>query len=346
MSDVKSLLKKLSMASGVSGSEDSVENIMMRELKGKVDKLYEDRVGNLISVKGKGKLKLLISAHMDQIGFMVKYITDEGFIKFNPVGGWDPKILPSQRVEIHTSKGIVYGVIGTKPIHVQERDEVEKVFKLKDLFIDIGAKNRKDAEKIGVRIGDFVELTGDFIELKNNRVVGKAFDNRISCTVLIEVMKRIKPKGVTVYGVGSTQEEVGLKGARGPMFGLNPDVIISADVGIAGDHPLMDKEQSPIKIGAGPYIGLQDSGYVIHEKIKKWLVDTAEKNKIPYQFDVSSGGTTEATLALITREGKPGGLVGVPQRYMHSNIELADLNDIENAIKLLAKSVETITKYF
>ncbi len=343
---MKQLLKKFVEVSGISGSEENVKNLMKKELKNHVDKIHEDKVGNLISVKGKGKLKVMLTAHMDEIGFMVKHVTEKGFIKLNPVGGWDPKILPSQRVKIYTEKGVVHGVIGTKAIHLQEKDEVEKAFKLKQLFVDIGAKDKKDVEKAGVRVGDYVEVVGEFTELRNNRVVGRCFDNRISCVVLTEVMKRVRPKGITLYGVGTTQEEIGLKGARGPMFDLNPDVIIALDTEIAGDHPLMEEEEAPLKLGAGAVVGLQDAAYIMDKRIKKMLLDTAKKHKIPHQLCVASGGTTEATLAILTREGKPGGLVGVPVRYIHSTVEMADLKDIESAVKLVVKSLESIIKYF
>lgn len=343
---VKVLLKKFTEVPGISGSEDGIRNLMKKEMKGGVDKVYEDAVGNLISVKGKGKLKVLLTAHMDEIGFVVKHVTDKGFIKLNPVGGWDPKILPSQRVRIHTESGVVNGVIGSKAIHLQEKEELEKAFKLKQLSVDIGAMDRKDAEKAGVGIGDFVEVVGEFTELKNNRFSGRCFDNRISCAVLVEVIKRVKPKGFTLYGVGSVQEEIGLKGAAATMFGINPDIIISLDVEIAGDHPLIEDGESPLKLGAGVVIGLQDARYVIHKKIKKLFTDTAKKNKIKYQLGVNSAGTTEATMAIMTREGKPGGLVSVPIRYMHTTVGTADLEDIESAISLVAKSLNNAGKYF
>lgn len=341
--DVKVLLKKFLDVSGISGSEDNVLKLMKKELNGHVDKIYEDKVGNLISVKGKGNLKVLLTAHMDEIGFMVRGITKDGYLKLNPVGGWDPKILPSKKVMVYTGNGTVNGVIGSKAIHMQERDEVEKVFKLKQLVVDIGAKDKKEAEKL-VRIGDYVEVMGDFVELKNGRVAGRCLDNRISCTVLTEVMKRIKPRGIKVYGVGSTQEEIGLKGASGAMFGADPDVIISLDVGM-GKDPFTEEDVSSV-LGEGAILGIQDSRYVIHKGVKKMLLDTAKKERIPYQLGVCSGGTTEATLAILTREGKPGGLVSVPVRYMHTTVETADLRDIENTIKLVAKAIENAKKYF
>ncbi|UCG95786.1 MAG: M42 family metallopeptidase [archaeon] len=341
---VKILLKKFVDVSGISGSEDNVRNLMKKELRGHVNKVYEDRVGNLISVKGNGKLKILLTAHMDEIGFIVKHINDKGFLKLNPLGGWDPKILLSQRVRIHTDKGTVNGVIGSKAIHMQEKEELEKAPKLKQLFVDIGADSKEDAEKM-VKIGDYAEITGEFSELGSNRTAGRCFDNRISCVVLTEVMRRVKPKGSTLYGVGSVQEELGLKGATAAMFGVDPDVIISLDVGLAADPYTEDGEVSN-KLGEGAIIEIQEYAFVVHKKVKKLLVETAKKNKIPYQLGVSSGGASEATKAILTREGKPGGLVGVPVRYMHSTVETADLKDIESAISLVTRAVENAGNYF
>lgn len=343
--NVEVLLKKFTEVSGISGSEDNIRGFMKKELKTGVDKVYDDKVGNMISVKGRGKLKVLLTAHMDHIGFMVKFVNDKGFIKINPVGGWDPKILPSSRVRIYTERGSVNGVIGSKAIHLQEKDEIEKAFKIKQLYVDVGASNREEVEKMGIRVGDYVEIDGCFTKLKGSVVSGRCFDNRISCAVLTEVMRRVKPKGTTVYGVGSVQEEIGLKGANAAMFGVDPDLIISLDVGLASD-PYTEEGETSTQIGRGPIIGIQDAMFVVHSQVKKMLVESAKKEKIPYQFGVSYGGTTEATLAILTKEGKPGGLVSVPVRYMHTTVETADLKDIENAINLVISAVENADKYF
>ncbi len=338
------LLKNFVNASGISGNEKEIKELMRKELKNKVDKIYEDGVGNLISVKGKGKLKVLLTSHMDEIGFMVKNVTEDGFIKLNAVGGWDLNILPSKKVLIYSDKGKIDGVIGSKAAHMQEKEDKQKQVKLKNVYVDVGAKDKKDAEKMGITVGNYVEVTGEFVKLKNKRVSGRCFDNRISCAVLTETMKKIKPKGFTVFGVGSVQEEIGLKGAKGAMFGIDPDIIISLDVCIAED-PFI-KGDTSVKLGSGVTIGIQDSSFIVHEKIKKMFLEVAKKNKIPYQLGVSSGGTTEATRAILTKEGKPGGLVSVPVRYMHSTVETADLSDIESAINLLTKSLDSVKKYF
>ena len=343
---VKNVLKKFIDVPGISGSEENIRDLIKKELKKDVDKIYEDKVGNIIFHKGEGDFKVLLTAHMDEVGLVISFIDDKGFIKFDTVGGIDPRILPSRQIKIHTSKGIVNGVIGAKAIHIQDKDEEKHVYKNKELFIDIGAKDKKSVEKLGIKVGDFIEMPEDSMELVDNRITGRCLDNRVGCTILTETMKRLKPKGVVVYGAGTIQEEIGLKGAEGPMFDIDPDVIISIDVELSGDSPYLKEDNIASSLGKGPIIGIRDSSYVIHKKIKEMFVETAEKNKIPYQLGVTSGGTTETTLAVLTREGKPGGLLGVPVRYMHTTVEVADLTDIENAIELLVKSLENIKKYF
>jgi len=344
--NVGDTLKKFLSVHGISGLEDNVATLMKKELKGKVKKIYEDKVGNVISVKGSGKLKVLLTAHMDEVGLVVSDIGNDGFIRFAPVGGVDPKILPSRQVKIHTEKGVVNGVIATKTVHVQKKEELEKAYEIKDLFIDVGADDKKSVEKLGINIGDFIEFSEKFIDLHGRRISGRCLDNRVGCTVLTEVMKSINPRNLTVYGVGTVQEEIGLKGARGPMFGIDSDVIVSIDVEISGDTPFLKDEHIPLKLDRGPVIGIRDSSYTIDKRLKKLFLDAAKKYKIPYQLGVSTAGTTESTLAILTKDGKPGALIGVPVRYMHSTVEVVDLNDIENTVKLVVKALGNINKYF
>lgn len=346
MKETKKMLEDFVDVPGISGSEDGIREKIKKDLKGEVDEIKEDKVGNIITKKGKGDFKVLLTAHMDEVGLVVSSIDEKGFLRFDTVGGLDCRILPSRQVKIHTDKKKVNGVIGSKVAHKTKEEERKKAFELNDLFIDVGAKDKKEVEKMGIKIGDFVELPEDWIELSSNKISGRCLDNRIGCAILTEVMKRVKPKNFTLYGVGTIQEEIGLKGARGPMFGINPDVIISIDVEISGDTPFLQDEHIPSSLGKGPIIGIRDSSYVIHKKMRKMFLDTAKKSKIPYQLGVTSGGTTETTLAVLTREGKPGGLIGVPVRYMHSSVEVADLGDIEKAIKLLEKSLDNVKKYF
>jgi len=221
-------------------------------------------------------------------------------------------------------------------------EERKKAMEYRDMFIDVGLKDDKAAKRAGIRIGDYVTFEREFGELKGNLVTGKAFDDRLGCLALIEIMKKVKARG-TVYGVGTVQEEVGLKGARTAAFRLNPDYALAVDVTLAGDYPGIKEEDSPIKLGKGPTIEIADAqgrGIITHPKVKELLISTAEEYKIPYQLAVGEGGTTDATAIHLTREGIPSGVVSVPVRYVHSQVEVASLEDVKNTIKLVTKALE------
>ena len=338
------LLKKLSNAPGVSGFEESIRKIMKDELKDHVDTIEIDGLGNFIAVK-KGKAdgkKIMLAAHMDEIGLMVKHIDKEGFVKFTKIGGINDQMLLNQEVYIHSDDGKkVLGVIGAKPPHRMKAAEKRKVVEYENMFIDIGASSKEEAEKM-VSVGDPITIKHEYSELQDNLVTGKAFDNRVGCYVLIEAMKRVKTDA-TIYGVGTVQEEVGLKGARTSAFKINPDIAIALDVTIAGDHPGIKEEEAPAKLNGGPAIILTDAsgrGIITHPTVKKLLIDTADAEKIPYQLEVSEGGTTDATAIHLTREGIPTGVLSVPTRYIHTPVEVVSLEDIENTIKLLVAALE------
>jgi len=336
---MKELLKKLVEAPGVSGYENSIRDIMEKELKKTCDSVEVNKIGNLIAKKGNGKGKILLMAHMDEIGLMVKNITEKGFIRFAPVGGWDQKVLPAQKIRIYANNSVITGVIGSKPIHLQEKEELEKIIKLKELYIDVGAKNKKDVEKIGIKIGDFIGLYGEFSELKNNLVTGYGLDDRAGCAALIEIMKQKKPKDFTIYAVGTVQEERGLIGARGVGFQINPNIAIAIDTTIACDTPDAG-EESGIKIGHGPVLNIMDYSSVIHPTIKNWLETVAEKNKIKYQRDVLIEGGMDSSLMSIVREGIPAAGICVPARYIHTPTEVLSLDDLENLVKLVVAALK------
>ncbi len=339
------LLEKLSNAPGVSGFEEEIRNIMTLELKGHVDEIEIDNMGNLIATKkGKRKAKkIMLAAHMDEIGLMVRFIDKEGFIKFSKIGGINDQMLLNQEVIIHTEGEKVLGVIGAKPPHRMKAAEKKKVVDHENMFIDIGA-SKKDAEKL-VSIGDPITIKHTFSNLQGNLVTGKAFDNRVGCYVLIEAIKRAKTDA-TIIGVGTVQEEVGLKGARTSAFKINPDLAIALDVTIAGDHPGIKLEEAPVKINSGPAIILTDAsgrGLITHPKVKKLLIDTAVQEEIPHQLEVGEGGTTDATAIHLTREGIATGVLSVPTRYIHTPVEVVSLEDIENTINLLVAALESFT---
>jgi endoglucanase len=243
---VKELLKKLSNAHGVSGSEGSVFSIVKKELKGYVDEMHEDAMGNLIAVKKGNRFRVMLAAHMDEIGLIVKFIDDKGFIRFATLGGWYAPTLYNQRVILHGAKGECYGVIGGKPPHMMDEEERKKGVKTDDMFIEIGARTRSEAEALGIEIGTPVTIDREFTELANNRVTGKAFDNRAGVVMLIKTLQELDSP-FTVYGVFTVQEEVGLKGAKTSAFTIDPDWAIATDVTIPGDHPGIEMKDAAVK---------------------------------------------------------------------------------------------------
>ncbi len=342
------VLEKLSNACGLAGREDEVRKIMKDSLKPYVDEISEDKLGNIIAVK-KGKKsapKVMLAAHMDEIGLFVKTISKEGFLQFTKIGGIDDRILLGQKVLVHTEMGPLHGIIGSKPPHIQKEEERKKVFTYDELFIDIGAGSQEEAKKMGVKIGDPVSFDIKFARIGNDVVLGKAFDDRVGCAVMIEAMKMLKQTECTVYAVGTVQEEVGLRGATVAAFGIYPDVGIALDVTVAGDVPGVKEVEAPVKMRKGPAIEVADMGLITHPKVLRLLVEAAEENNIPYQLETGLPGSTDAARIALTREGVPSGVVSVPTRYIHSPASMASLKDMENAVKLTVAALQKIPKYF
>ena len=342
---MKKLLEKLSNAPGISGFEEEIRKIIFNELDGVVDEIKIDEMGNLIAVKNgdlNGK-KIMLAAHMDEIGLMVRYIDSDGFIKFSKIGGINDQMLLNQDIYIQTSDGDVNGVIGSKPPHKMKKSERDKVLEYDKMFIDIGAANKEEALKM-VQIGDPIIIKQNFQDLGDSLVKGKALDNRAGCAVLVEVLKRVN-SSATIYGVGTVQEEVGLKGAKTSAFRINPDMAFALDVTIAGDHPGIKSEEAPSKLGEGPTIVLADQsgdGIITHPKIKKLLITVAEKENIPFQLEVSEGGTTDGTAIHLTRQGIPTGVISPPSRYIHTPVSVVNMEDIENTVKLIVAVLDGI----
>jgi endoglucanase len=342
------ILEKLANASGVTGREDEVRSLMIKYLKPYADEVKEDKIGNVVAIK-KGKKnasKLMLAAHMDEIGLLVKTITKEGFLQFMKMGGIDDRVLLAQKVMVCTENGLLHGIIGSKPPHIQKEDERKRVLASDELFIDIGAENQEEARKMGVRIGDPVEFDIKFAKLSKDVVIGKAFDDRAGCVAMIEVMKRLEKTDCTIFAVGTVQEEVGCRGAVTSAFGLSPDLGIALDVTVAGDTPGVKESEAPVKLGKGPSLGIADSGLITHLKVLKLLIDTAEENKIPYQLEAGLAGTTDASRIALAREGVPSGPLSIPTRYIHSPTSMINLTDVENVIKLTLAAVKNIPKRF
>lgn len=339
------LLEKLCRAPGISGFEENILEIMRHELKKSCDEVWTDRFGNLIAKKGSGKKKIMIASHMDEVGFLVKHITSDGFLKFIKVGGIDDRVLYSQRVMIKTKKGDVAGIIGAKAPHLQKPDERKKVVKHDELFIDIGAANQKDAEK-KVEVGDPIIFEENYGSLTKDLMYGKAADNRIGCYALLKIMEKIpKTINATVYAVGSTQEEVGLKGARVAAFAINPDYALAVDTTIAGDTPGIKDTESTLKLGGGPAITIMEAsgrGVITHPKVLDVLKKAAKNRKIPLQIDVLEGGMTDAAIIYLTREGIPSGVISLATRYLHGPTSVFSLKDIKYSVDLACEAVKKL----
>ncbi|TDQ69543.1 endoglucanase [Methanimicrococcus blatticola] len=351
---VASLLEKYSNAHGISGNEDEIRRLLKEDLKDCTDEIKFDALGSLIAVR-KGSSPngptIMLAAHMDEIGLMVKYIEDSGFIRFAKFGGWFDPTLLNQRVILHGTKGDLYGVIGSKPPHVMTPEDAKSPVKHKDLFIDIGAKNAEDVKNLGIEVGTWITPDRQFAKLANDRVTGKCFDNRAGVALMVEVMRRLKGKDIkaTVCAVGTVQEEVGLKGAKTAAYAVDADVAIALDTTVPGDHPGITKLDSPLEIGAGPIVSISDAsgrGLIAHPQVVKWLRESADKIEIDVQLSVGEGGTTDASAIHLTKEGIPTGTIQIATRYIHSPVEVVDLNDIEESVELTVAAIERAHKYF
>ncbi|MBU0761605.1 MAG: M42 family metallopeptidase [Candidatus Altiarchaeota archaeon] len=339
------LLEKLCMAPGISGYEECVADIMVEGLKKTCDEVRVDGFGNVIGRRGSGNKKIMLAAHMDEVGFLVKNINKEGYLSFVKVGGIDDRVLYSQRVIVKAKKGDIVGVIGAKPPHLQKAEERKKVIQHEELFIDVGATSKKEAEKM-VEIGDPVIFEPNYGILKGDIHYGKAVDNRLGCYVMLKVMEKLPKKlDATVYAIGSCQEEVGLKGARVAAYAINPDYAIALDTTLAGDTPGIKENESNLKIGKGPSITIMEAsgrGVITHPKVRDAINKASKKAKIPVQIDVLEGGMTDAAIIYLTREGIPSGVISVPTRYLHGPSSVFNMKDVNNAVKLTLETVKNL----
>lgn len=339
------LLKKIIDAAGTSGYEKEIAGIMFAELKRSCDEVRMDNFGNVIARKGKGKRKIMLAAHMDEVGFMVKHITKEGYVHFIKVGGIDDRVLPAQRVVIKSKKGDCLGIIGTKPPHLQKEEDRKRQLKYEDMFIDIGCSSREDAKK-RIEIGDIAVFEPNCGVLNGKLYYGKAVDDRIGCYALIKIMEKLDADA-EVYAVATSQEEVGLKGARTAAFNVSPDYAIAIDTTIAGDTPLISEQESSLKLGDGVAITIIEAsgrGVIVNEKMKDLLTDAAKKNKIKYQIDVIDGGMTDGAIIYMNKEGVPTGVLSIPTRYIHSATGVFNIDDVDSAIRLTLKAAEKLAK--
>lgn len=337
-------LRRIVDAPGPSGYEQHVQRLFRERVAPYADEVHTDVLGSVVAVRNpKGSPRVMLAGHADEIGFIVRYISDDGFLYFGQIGGHDAIVAVGQRVYVHTQGGPVLGVLGRKAVHLLEPEEKNKVPNTNDLWIDIGVTNRKEAEEV-VQIGDCVTYAQDLQLLRNGRATARSFDNKMGCFVVAEAMRLLEAKSIrcALYGVATVQEEIGLRGARTASYAIDPLVGIATDVAHAMDFPGADKKRvGDMRVGAGPIVA---RGANINPRVYSLLVDTARDLEMPIQIEAAPSGTgTDANAMQISRSGMATGLISVPLRYMHTPCEVMALDDIENAARLMAAFVERVT---
>jgi tetrahedral aminopeptidase len=335
------LMARLSEADGVSSQEGEVADIMVAEFKKRGLKTEVDNFGNVLAYKTLGRNPLILAAHMDEIGLMVKHIDDKGFLRFIKIGGIDDRTLANQQVILRTPKGLVNGVIGMKPPHIMKEEERKSVVAHGSLFIDIGAGSDKEAREMGAEIGSVATFPTKFCRLGKKLMCGKALDNRLGCYVLIELSKGL-PGNVVL--MGTSQEEVSTfgKGAMTASYRLEPRAFIAVDTSVAGDHPELKPDDAPLALGKGPCIALVEAGArgnVADRTLAQNIFRLAKKAKVGVQIEVFDGGATDASSVHNIKGGIPSIAVGIATRYIHSTVGVAHEDDIRMSIKLLQEIV-------
>ena len=343
--EAKEFLYKLLTTPSPTGYEQRIQRVLKRHMQRHADLIETDLHGNLIVAINPGaQRKVMLAGHCDQIGFMVKHISDEGFIWVAPLGGVDAGVLYGAGVTIHAKGGPIGGVIGRKPIHLQKSEERHRLeTELDKIWIDIGAKDKKEAAKL-IEIGDAVTFEAGVKDFLNECIVSPGMDDRVGLFVAMETLRLLTRTKLAVglYAVSTVQEEVGLRGAMTSAFGIDPEVGIAIDVTHASDNPGNDsKKQAVCKVGAGPAIS---RGPTINPVVERRLIAAAKKAKLPFQIEPAANLLgNDARAIQVSRAGVATGSIGIPNRYMHTQVELCSLKDIENAAKLLARFVRDIS---
>ncbi|WP_408007150.1 M42 family metallopeptidase [Pseudalkalibacillus sp. A8] len=339
------MLKELTDAKGISGDESEPREVMKKYIEPYADEVFYDNLGSLIAKKkgSKDGPSIMLAGHLDEVGFMVTRIDDKGFLRFQPVGGWWEQVLLAQRVTVKTKKGDVVGVIGSKPPHILSPEARKKPVPIKDMYIDIGASDKDNALEFGVRQGDSVIPYFEFTVMSNPKMLlAKAFDNRIGCAIVIDTLRQLKKikHQNTIFGVGTVQEEVGLRGAKTAAHMIQPDIAFAIDTGIPGDTPGVTDRDALSKLGEGPQIIIYDARTISHKGLRDFVIETAERNKIPYQIDTTAGGGTDAGNIHISHEGVPAISITIATRYLHTNASIIHRDDYEQTVRLMVELIK------
>ena len=340
-------LKEMTEAKGISGDEKEVSRLMKKYLTGYADEFDYDNLGSIIAKKaGSDDLKIMLSGHIDEVGFIVSYIEDSGFIRISPVGGWWGHVLPSQKVSIKTiDDKVYYGVIGSIPPHEMKQEVRNKVMEIKDLYVDLGVANKQEVLEMGINVGDSVIPYTEFMVMNNkDYICSKAFDDRIGAAVVVEVMRNLKDKEHpnTLYSVGSVQEEVGLRGAKTATYKVKPDIAIAIDVSKSYDLPGSDKGES--KLGKGIALSLMDASVIANRGLFRILRDICIEKNIPFTYDTLSAGGTDSGEINKSFDGVINMTLSIPCRYFHSHNSIVNLVDYKACIDLLTEFVTRLDK--
>ena len=344
MSKISELLKELTEAHGVPGYETGIRSLARSYLQ-PFGKMEQDRIGSLVCANGSGGPRVMLAAHMDEIGFMVTFISDGGFLRFLPLGGWFDQVILGQRVIIKTHKGDLPGVIGAKPPHLIPQDERSKVVDKKDMYIDIGAASKAEVEEAGVRLGDPVVPDSSFRLLMNGNVfMAKAFDDRVGVGLVIETMRHFSshPHPNTLFGVCTVMEEVGLRGAKTSSELVQPDIAIILEADICGDVPGIKPEESSVKLGGGPTLVLLEARLIPNLKLRNLIIDIAHEIGIPLQFSAGLGGATDGGQIHLQGIGVPTVVLGVPTRHIHSHSGMIHKDDFERTLQLVIALIQKL----
>nr|WP_047150665.1 M42 family metallopeptidase [Aneurinibacillus tyrosinisolvens] len=339
------MYKELTETPGAPGHEGKVRDVMRKYVEAYADEITTDNLGSLIARKGNQGPKIMVAGHLDEVGFMITMITEKGFLKFQPLGGWWEQVMLAQRVAIQTRTGVIEGVIGSVPPHILSPEARKKPVDMKDMFIDIGASSKQEAEEFGVRPGDTVVPICPFTVMNNPKfMMAKAWDNRVGIAMAIQTLQQLKEVNHpnTVFGVGTVQEEVGLRGAQTSVHAVDPDIAFAVDVGIAGDTPGVKEQDAQSKIGEGPQLLLYDGSMIPHVGLRNLVIDTATELNIPFQYDTISRGGTDAGRLHLHGKGVPSIVIGIATRYIHSHAAILHRDDIDNAVKLITEVIKRL----
>lgn len=340
------LLKQICELPGAPGFEKKIRDFILSEVKDLVDELKVDNLGNVIAVR-KGKRnpenkRVMVAAHMDEIGFIVTHIDENGFLRFHPLGGFDPKTLTAQRVLVHGKKDLI-GVMGSKPIHVMTTEEKTKLPKLTDYFIDLGM-DKAEVEK-WVQVGDPITRERELVEM-GNCVNCKSIDNRIAVFILLETLRKLESPAYDVYATFTVQEEVGLRGAQVSAHHINPDFGIALDTTIAFDLPGAAAHEKITELGKGTAIKIMDASAICDYRMVQFMKETASKNGIPFQTEIlTAGGTDTAGVQRMGKQGAIAGAISIPTRHLHQVIEMANKADVAGSIRLLRACLEEMDAF-